>query len=373
MVLFFLAYGVASAAASSRSLLSPRGDRVAPPRGYLSSDWELGSKQLLNPSSIGHGVAGSSWQTSLGVMFLRHDPAEDAADKEVTYPTTVEDAAPGLMLSVLAGAATALGALFLFCLPEDGPPPEAMAFALSLAAGVMVAVSIPMVMPHGGEITGENFWRTLWLFLGSAFFFAAICRLADVIEQQTHGGKERDPPLVAAVTAGDEETPEAEEERHQRRSMRLAVLLLVSLTLHNIPEGFAVAVSAISNKRLGITVGIAVALHNIPEGVSLAVATHQATKSRWKATLVPAFAGCAEPLGALLSLFVLRAFVTHQLVHDLLVLVAGVMCYLAFGELLPEALRTHCWWSVAGGFFAGVCVMVLTHEILEHAGIEGEH
>merc|ERR1712194_466345 len=77
--------------------------------------------------------------------------------------------------------------------------------------------------------------------------------------------------------------------------------------------------------------------------------------------MVPIFAGCAEPLGALLSLFVLRAFVTEQLVRDLLAMVAGVMCYLALGELLPEAARTGCWGAVAAGFSSGALVMVLTH------------
>lgn len=272
------------------------------------------------------------------------------------------------------------------CLPPGGPPPRVMAFALSLAAGVMIAISGEMLwLPY---TEGGTWWRSATLFGVSFGFFAAICALGDWVEKQSHMGKPSEgvaSPLcgpvaaeggaVPAAAAGSSATTEAGAQLEgaqleAARSARLAVLLFVSLTLHNIPEGFAVAVSAASSRSFGLTVGIAVALHNIPEGLSLAVATYDATKSRLKATLVPALAGCAEPLGALLCIFVMRAFITEQVVNDLLVVVAGVMCYLAFGELLPAAVQTRCWWSALAGCGIGMAVMVATHEMLHHAGLE---
>lgn len=275
----------------------------------------------------------------------------------------MEDAQNGLLLSLLAGGATALGALALPCLPPGGPPPGVMAFALSLAAGVMIAISLEMLFPHGRSMT---LWSAL-LFGTSFCVFAGVCALSDRLERQRLPSSPcAGVPMCAA--GAEAEPAELTEAQQQRRSVRLAMLLLVSLTLHNIPEGFAVAISTVSNRRFGINVAIAVALHNIPEGLSLAVATYDATKSRFQATLVPALAGCAEPFGAALALFAMRAIITEQLVHDLLVVVAGVMCYLAFGELLPAAASTGCWGYTAAGCFIGLCVMLATHEILDHAG-----
>ncbi len=52
-------------------------------------------------------------------------------------------------------------------------------------------------------------------------------------------------------------------------------------TLHNLPEGFAVAFSAFT--PLGPTMAIAIALHNIPEGIIIAAPIYAATGSRWRA------------------------------------------------------------------------------------------
>ena len=63
--------------------------------------------------------------------------------------------------------------------------------------------------------------------------------------------------------------------------LRLGFLMALTLTLHNLPEGFAVAFTSYTS--LGPTMTLAIALHNIPEGIVIAAPIFAATGSRWMA------------------------------------------------------------------------------------------
>merc|ERR1719464_504320 len=81
---------------------------------------------------------------------------------------------------------------------------------------------------------------------------------------------------------------------------------MLSLTAHNFPEGFAVAVSASQSSRLGLVVMFAIAVHNVPEGIAIAVPVLAATGSQRRALWMSFLSGMAEPIGALSALLVLR-------------------------------------------------------------------
>lgn len=59
--------------------------------------------------------------------------------------------------------------------------------------------------------------------------------------------------------------------REMRKAWRVAMLLFISLLVHNFPEGLAVAASALESTSLGITVTIGIMIHNIPEGIAIAI------------------------------------------------------------------------------------------------------
>merc|ERR1719335_1983727 len=123
-----------------------------------------------------------------------------------------------------------------------------------------------------------------------------ICKLASCLESQSSDDSYSGEDLsVKAV---------------QRRSWRLAILLFISLTAHNLPEGLAVAISAMADQRLGLTVMIAIAVHNIPEGVAVAIPTYDATKQRWKAIFIAFLSGATETVGALIAIVALQPFLT---------------------------------------------------------------
>lgn len=280
------------------------------------------------------------------MLWSRHVPTILHTAEHNEPDATPELWTPLLMASV-AGASTMLGALVVFFMPADGPSPKAMAFSLSLAAGVMISISIEMLLP----IEGESPLLPCLILGASAICCWLLCKLGDSLANK--GG---------VLQTGDADT----------HHWRLSWLLFASLTAHNLPEGFAVAVTAASGLRLGLALCMAVALHNIPEGISLAVATYNASKSRLRSTLMTFYSGLAEPVGALCALLLLQAYLTPMVVNHLLTAVAGIMLYIAAAELMPEAASTKCWITITLGFALGVIVMVLTHWVIDSA-IESGH
>lgn len=157
--------------------------------------------------------------------------------------------------------------------------------------------------------------------------------------------------------------------QESRRAWRVAMLLFVSLTVHNFPEGLAVAASAMESKELGIKVMIGIMVHNVPEGVSIAVPCLAARPdSPWLAFWLSAFSGLAEPFGAFVALFALRNIDNRdeksEIVNmeNVLAFVAGIMIMVALAELFPEAKRHtkegyfHFW----AGTVAGIVLMLAT-------------
>ncbi|GKY99233.1 hypothetical protein MPSEU_000878600 [Mayamaea pseudoterrestris] len=155
-----------------------------------------------------------------------------------------------------------------------------------------------------------------------------------------------------------------------RRSWRVAMLLFVSLIVHNFPEGVAVGATAMHSQHLGITTAIAIALHNIPEGVAIAVPCLAARPNApWLAFLLASASGLAEPLGAAVAMLFLSPSnqedsntINGDIISMGIVLsfVAGVMVTVALMELFPESLRR----STDGkmpfflGIVAGAVIMI---------------
>lgn len=297
-----------------------------------------------------------------------------------------------LLMSLLAGLSTTLGALVVFLMPEKKVSPAQMAFALSLAAGAMLSVTIlefwlPSLTGETTKPASSVVWSS---FLGASAFLllAAVLPETTNVESASDETNEMRGPLNCGLRTDLNETPSSPtpkgkgvdlegydsvsstqarcsfvHEAEVQRRWRLALVMMLSLTAHNLPEGFAVAISALGSDRLGFVVMLAIALHNIPEGIALAVPVLSATGSKRKALWMSFLSGMAEPLGAALALFVAASLgesVSSDALEDVLCAVGGVMCAVALKELLPEAFRQQQTKFALGGLSTGFLVMWLT-------------
>jgi len=163
------------------------------------------------------------------------------------------------------------------------------------------------------------------------------------------------------------------ETKSQKEAWRVAMLLFVSLLVHNFPEGLAVAASALESEKLGVTVTVGIMIHNIPEGIAIAIPCLAAKPDNpWLSFSLASISGLAEPFGAFVSLLFLRGLEisddgkhVEPLVINLenvLAFVAGIMVMVAFWELFPEARRhvDNTWCYFWYGTMLGIIVMVVT-------------
>ena len=119
-------------------------------------------------------------------------------------------------------------------------------------------------------------------------------------------------------------------------------MMVLAVTLHNIPEGMAVGVvyAGLINGSGEITVGgalalaIGIAIQNFPEGAIISMPLHAEGKTMCRAFLDGALSGAVEPVGALLTVLFASLFVPAM--PYLLSFAAGAMLYVVVEELIPE-------------------------------------
>jgi len=110
--------------------------------------------------------------------------------------------------------------------------------------------------------------------------------------------------------------------------------------------------------RSGIMTTIGIAIHNIPEGLACSIPLYCATSDRRKSCLISFAAGLTEPLGAVLAVLLLYPFLTDWLLAAASAIVAGIMVFISFDELLPIANRYGSEHIANIGLIAGFSIMM---------------
>lgn len=246
-----------------------------------------------------------------------------------------------LLLTTLAGLSTGAGGLLaMLCRPTR----RLLAASAGFAAGVMLAASLGDLLPGALRVYG-NYLPAPAAGGAVASLLAAGMVAAAALARLLPGEEE-----LAGVLAGD---------RDRTAALRRALVTGAVLVLHNFPEGVLTLFADAADPALGLRTALAVALHNIPEGVAVAVPFAYALGSRTGGAAAALASGLAEPVGALLALWFLRRWFTPAFLNGTVVLVAGVMLWVALAQLLPDALRgDHCR-AGALGAAGGVLLMVL--------------
>ena len=131
--------------------------------------------------------------------------------------------------------------------------------------------------------------------------------------------------------------------KKKRKSLKRCTMLIISITLHNIPEGMSIGV-AFGSVIYGITgasllsawiIALGIGLQNFPEGTAISMPLRREGLSRKKAFFFGQLSGIVEPISAIIgALLVIKIRI---LLPILLSFAAGAMIYVVVQELIPES------------------------------------
>ena len=143
-------------------------------------------------------------------------------------------------------------------------------------------------------------------------------------------------------------------------------MLVLAVTLHNIPEGMAVGVVLAGAMSDNATISIAaamalsvgIAIQNFPEGAIVSMPLKESVRSKWKAFLYGAGSGIVEPLAGLITILLIDWL--QPVLPFLLAFSAGAMIYVVVEELIPESQEgSHSNIATIGVAFGFALMMML--------------
>src|SRR5574343_837856 len=252
------------------------------------------------------------------------------AEQAIAWFTAHPMAARGLEASLLAGAATGLGAIPVLLMRR--PSARMMAPLLGLAGGMMLAASLfSLLVPAVQTVAASE--APWWLGLATAGALLAG---------------------VAAKQGLDRRLPHEHVETVERSGMHPNVALVVAaIAIHNVPEGLAVGVAAAAGADHGMSLGIA--LQNIPEGWIVASAMLALGTTPLRAAGIALATGLVEPVGGLFG--VIASTLGGAAVPLALAAAAGAMLWVVSHEMIPASHQAGRIGAGTAGLAVGFPVM----------------
>ncbi|MBD7915778.1 ZIP family metal transporter [Clostridium sp. Sa3CUN1] len=253
----------------------------------------------------------------------------------------------GLLATLFTWFVTALGAAVVFFFKKFDK--RILNTMLGFGAGVMIAASFWSLLSPAIELSEQLGYSgfvipSIGFFLGGAFLIFAD-KLMDTYSYGVVLNKE--------------------DNISKTSKYRKSILLVLAVTLHNIPEGLAVGV-AFGGVAAGIpgtsvvaalTLALGIGLQNFPEGAAVSLPLRSEGLSRTRSFLYGQASGLVEPISGVIG--VIAALTVRSLLPFLLSFSAGAMIAVVGAELLPEASLENKKLTTLGLILGFIVMMVL--------------
>lgn len=232
-----------------------------------------------------------------------------------------------LFAALFTWTVTAMGASMVFFFKKINQ--KVLNSMLGFAAGVMIAASFWSLLNPAIDMT-EEMGGTPWVpavvgFLAGGAFLYAIDKIL--------------PHLHMSLKIDKAEGIKTNWQR--------SILLVLAITIHNIPEGLAVGVAfgvLASNPEIGaltsaIALALGIGLQNFPEGAAVSIPLRREGFSRLKAFNYGQLSGIVEPIAAVTGAYLV--LIMQPILPYALSFAAGAMIFVVVEELIPESQTGH--------------------------------
>lgn len=229
-----------------------------------------------------------------------------------------------LLATCFTWGVTALGAAMVFFFKSINR--RVLDAMLGFAAGVMIAASFWSLLAPAIEMAAENGPTPSWVPAAAGFLLGGLfLRGLDLIMPHLH----LDQPIENAEGI--------------HTSWRRSVLLVLAITLHNIPEGLAVGVAfgavaynlPSASLAGAIALAIGIGIQNFPEGAAVSVPLRREGMSRRKCFWYGQLSGAVEPIAGIIG--AAAVLLMRPLLPYALSFAAGAMIFVVVEELIPES------------------------------------
>lgn len=248
---------------------------------------------------------------------------------------------------------TALGAATVIFFKKPGQ--RVFNIMLGFASGVMIAASFWSLLEPAVKIAESRHGNPPYLvvtagFISGALFIWLSDKTVNTVKKRTNINKESDDSVFSRI-----------------------FLLILSITLHNIPEGLAVGVAfgALSGGKYtadgftaAVSVAVGIAIQNFPEGAAVSLPLRREGYSRTKSFIIGQASGMVEPIaGVIGAALVIYA---NRILPFALSFAAGAMILVTVHELIPECQQNRLKepYVATVGIISGFAVMTLLDVML---------
>ena len=224
----------------------------------------------------------------------------------------------GLLIPFLG---TTLGSAMVFFM-KNSMDKKVEKILLGFASGVMMAASVWSLIIPAIDMAEEQ-GKISWVPAAMGFMFGILFLLIlDTLIPHLHLDSDKQEGIKA--------------------KLKKTTMMVLAVTLHNIPEGMAVGVTfagaLIGNTGItmagSFVLAIGIAIQNFPEGAIISMPFKSEGMSKGKAFLYGTLSGVVEPIGAIITICLTNLVV--PILPYLLSFAAGAMIYVVVEELIPE-------------------------------------
>lgn len=235
-----------------------------------------------------------------------------------------------MTISFLAGMSTPVGGWIVLHLKNLST--QLLALFLGIATGIMVTVILTDLMPASITAGGhDSFLRGA--AIGWIFMWILSQALRRLMKGKGHTGS-------------------------QGSFLQMGWFVAIAISLHDLPEGFAIGAGDAMHHQLGLLIALAIALHNIPEGMSIAAPLRLAGVPRWKVFWITVCIGLVTPLGTVFSLWLFA--VSNTFIGLSLGIASGAMAFVVAEDIFPEAWNLDKAYTIFGTMTGAMTMVIVS-------------